>query len=170
MPRPENNHYYAPYFQRYIDYTKGNSIAELIANHEQELNTFYNSIPEEKSMFAYEANKWTVKEVLQHIIDCERVFMYRALHIARKDTAPLSSFDENSWAENSLANGRTLASLKEEFNALRKSTIALLQSFTDNQLLQKGIAGNNEIDVNALAYITFGHALHHKKILQEKYF
>jgi uncharacterized damage-inducible protein DinB len=169
MPRPQNNQYYAPYFQRYIDLTKGDSIAELITNHEQEIHIFYNSIPEEKSMYAYEANKWTMKEVLQHIIDCERVFMYRALHISRKDAAPLSGFDENSWSDNSLANERSLDSLKEEFNALHKSTVLLLQSFTDNQLLRKGIAGNNEVDVNALAYIDFGHILHHKKILQEKY-
>ncbi len=169
MPRPQNNQYYAPYFQRYIDITKGDSIAELITNHENEIYIGYNNITEEKALYAYADGKWTAKELFQHVIDTERVFAYRAIHIARKDTTPLASFDENSWAGNSLANARPLASIKQEFNAMHRSTILLLQSFNDDQLLHRGIASNHETDVNALAYIIFGHLLHHKKILQEKY-
>ncbi len=169
MPRPHNKQYYSPFFQPYIDLTKGDSIAELIENHENEIYIGYNNISEEKALYAYADGKWTAKELFQHVIDTERVFAYRAISIARKDPAPLPSFDEKSWAANSLANARPLLSLKQEFNALHRSTVLLLQSFTDGQLVHRGIANGYETDVNALAFIIFGHLLHHKEILQEKY-
>ncbi|MGI8949965.1 MAG: DinB family protein [Chitinophagaceae bacterium] len=168
MPRPQNGEF-APYFQRYIDYVKADSLSEAIANYEDDIHSFYNQLPDEKANYFYDEGKWTVKELLQHVIDAERVFSYRVLWIARKDTAPLPSFDEKNFAKNSFANTRTLNSLKEEFNAEHKSTLLLLKSFNEEQLQQKGIAGEKEISVNALGFIIYGHLLHHKKVLLEKY-
>jgi hypothetical protein len=110
-----------------------------------------------------------VKDVVQHLIDAERIFAYRALRFARKDTTPLSGFDENSFANNANTSERTLVSLKEEFIAVRKSTDLLLLSFTQEQLNQTGISNDHSITVNAICYIIFGHLLHHISILGERY-
>ncbi len=169
MTRPKNGEVYPQYFQRYIDYVKGNSIQEVISIHEADLYSFYNQLPDEKANYFYEEGKWTLKELLLHLTDAERIFIYRLLRIARKDATPLAGFDENNYAANSFANERTLNSLKEEFNSVRKATLVLLQSLNDEQLQQKGIASDKEINVNSIAYIIYGHLLHHKKIITEKY-
>lgn len=160
---------FAPYTLAYITLVKGDSVAEVIANHTEELNDFYNNLPEDKADYKYEEGKWTIKEVLQHVIDAERIFAYRALRIARKDATPLPGFDENTYTINSNAKARTLASLKEEFAAVRRSTVLLLQSFNDEQLNQKGVASNQPVTVNSIAYIAYGHLLHHKNIIAERY-
>ena len=110
-----------------------------------------------------------MKDVIQHLIDAERIFAYRALRFARKDATNLPGFDENSFAANANAGSRSLQSLQEEFKAVRKSTDLLLLSFTEEQLQQKGMGNNNSITVNAIAFITFGHLLHHKEILEDRY-
>ena len=107
--------------------------------------------------------------MLVHVIDAERIFSYRVLRIARKDKTPLASFDENTYAENSLAHERSFADIKEEFLALRKSTDLLLASLNEEQLSQQGISSDLPVTANALAYIIFGHMLHHKQILEERY-
>lgn len=159
----------AEFYYGYISQAKGNSIAEVIANHVAELKQFYSSLPEEKSDYAYAKDKWTIKEVLQHVIDAERVFSYRALRFARKDITPLASFDENSYTQHSNAKNRTLQSLKDELTALRSATDIMLSTFNEEQLASKGIASNNPITVNALAFIIYGHLLHHKRIIEERY-
>lgn len=168
MPRPQAGDA-AVYYHKYIALATGDSVHEIISNHSKELLDFYSSIPEDKADYAYAPGKWTIKELLQHLIDAERVFAYRALCFARKDATPLPSFNENAYAENSNASGRTLQSLKEEFAACRKSTDLLLLSLSDEQLQQTGIASNNNVTVNAIAFIIYGHLLHHKKITEEKY-
>ena len=168
MPRP-NPQDAAEFYHNYINQAQGNSIAEVMANQSVQINEFYNSLPESKAGYAYATGKWTIKELLQHLIDAERIFAYRALRIARKDTTPLPGFDENSYAANSNANSRTLQSLKEEFNAVRTSTDLMLRSFNDDQLNATGTASNKSITVNAIAFIIYGHLLHHKKIIEERY-
>jgi len=168
MPRPLPGEA-APFYHRYIELVSGDNIAAVIAQHQQELHDFYNALPEEKAAFSYAPGKWTVKEVLLHVTDAERVFSYRAMRIARKDKTPLPGFDENSFAANSLAAGRTLAALKEEWNAVRTATTLLLQSFNEMQLQETGTSSNNLVSVNALCFLTYGHQLHHKKILEERY-
>ncbi len=169
MPRPQSNQDYPQFFQKYIDYTKGNSIAEIIAAHDAVIFSFYNNLPEEKADSAYAENKWTVKELLQHLIDTERVFVYRALTLSRNDKTPLAGFDEKSWAQNSFGSERSLSDLKKEFTALHQSTTIFFQSLNETQLQQTGTANGNACSVNAIAFITYGHLLHHKKILEEKY-
>jgi uncharacterized damage-inducible protein DinB len=159
----------AEFYHGYINHAKGNSVAELMTNHGMNLKEFYNGLPEEKADYAYAPGKWTIKELLQHIIDAERIFAYRALRFARKDTTPLPSFDENAYAQHSNAAERTFQSLKDEFNAVRTSTDIMLSSFNEDQLNASGTANNKHITVNALAFIIYGHLLHHKAIIEERY-
>ncbi len=165
-PNPQDA---SQFYHNYINLTKGDSINQVMYDFAAPLKEFYNSIPEEKASYAYAPEKWTIKELLQHVIDAERIFAYRAICFARKDATPLPGFDENSYAANSNANSRTLQSLKEEFNAIRNSTDLMLNSFNDDQLNTKGTSSNKSITVNAIAFIIYGHLLHHKKILEERY-
>ncbi len=168
MPRPNEKDFPA-YFSRYISKANGDNIAEAMANHSAELLSFYIGLPEEKAGYAYAPGKWTIKDVLQHVIDAERIFSYRVLRFARKDKTPLASFDENTYAENSLANNRSLGSLKEEFAALRKSTDLLYASLNEEQLAEQGTSSNLPVTANAIAFISYGHLLHHKQVLEERY-
>lgn len=160
---------YAPYYKKYIDKVKGDTIADIIRNHSEDIFFYYNNIPEDKAGYAYAEGKWTVKDVLQHVIDAERVFSYRAMRISRNDSTPLPGFDENEYAKYSGASARSLSSLKEELAAVRNATDLLLQSFTEEQLAIKGTASDQPVTVNALAYIIYGHLIHHKNILEERY-
>jgi len=169
MARPTKGTFHPLFQQRYIDAAKGESIAELIANHSIDLIGFINSIPEEKADYSYAEGKWTTKQLLQHLIDTERIFAYRALRISRNEPLPLLGFNEKSYAANAPATHRKLVSLKEEFAFVRQSTDILLVSFTEEQLNRKGVVSNYIISVNALCYIIFGHNVHHKKILEERY-
>jgi uncharacterized damage-inducible protein DinB len=168
MARPQIGDF-NDYAKGYVNAAKGETVQDLIANHSADFLAFLNAIPEAKADFAYADGKWTVKQLLQHMIDTERIFAFRAVTFARKDTVTLSGFDENSYAEAAPANHRSLADLKLEFSLLRQSTDLFLQSLLDADLLQFGIASNHRITVNALAFIIFGHNQHHKKILIEKY-
>ena len=168
MARPQPNEC-APYYQKYIALAKGDSISEIVNNHAFDLQEFYNSLPDEKADFAYAENKWTIKQVLQHLTDAERVFAYRALRISRNDQTPLASFEENDYVKNGFAETRALSSLKQEFNAVRAATDIFLLALNDEQTKRTGTASNNPVTVNALAFIIYGHLLHHKNILQERY-
>jgi uncharacterized damage-inducible protein DinB len=168
MARPQPNEC-APYYQKYIALAQGNTINEIVNNHAFDLQEFYNSLPDDKADYAYGENKWTVKQVLQHLTDAERVFAYRALRISRNDATPLASFDENEYVQNGFANERSLSSLKQEFNAVRAATDMFLLSLNSQQVMRLGTASNNPVSVNALAFIIYGHLLHHKNILKERY-
>ncbi|MBV9986471.1 MAG: DinB family protein [Chitinophagaceae bacterium] len=165
-PKPTD---FPEYFGRYISLVDADSLQAAVKTYSSSLDTFYSGLPEAKADYAYAPGKWTVKEVLQHMIDAERVFTYRILRISRKDKTPLASFDENVFAEHSHADQRSLASLKEEFAAVRKSTDLLIASLDEEQLAEQGIASNNPVTANAIGYIIFGHLLHHKKVLEERY-
>ena len=168
MARPQQNEC-APYYQKYIALAQGNSIDEIVNNHAFSLQEFYFSLPDDKGDYAYAANKWTVKQVLQHLADAERVFAYRALRISRNDATPLASFDENAYVQNAFTQQRSLSSLKQEFNSVRAATDIFLLSLNDEETKRTGTASNNPVSVNALAFIISGHLLHHKNILQERY-
>ena len=168
MARPQA-HECAPYYQKYIALAKGDSVHEIVRNHAFELQEFYNNLPDAKADFAYADGKWTLKQVLQHVTDAERVFAYRALRIARNDTTPLASFDENVYVENGFAKERALSSLKQEFNSVRAATDVFLLALNDEQINRVGTASNNPVSVNALAFIIYGHLLHHQNIFRERY-
>lgn len=127
------------------------------------------SIPEAKGDFRYADGKWTIREVLCHMLDAERIFTYRALRFARNDKTPLSGFDENAYAAHLNAEGRSLAQLGDEMEHLRTATVDLFKSFTPEMLTRKGTANNNELSVGALGIIIAGHETHHCKVLKERY-
>lgn len=120
--------------------------------------------------YRYAVGKWTIKEVLAHLIDTERIFNYRALRIARGDQTPLPGYDHNSYVDYSRAQERTAGSLLSELRTVRASTTALFESFDAEALARKGTASTLEVSVRALGFVQSGHVLHHYKILQEKYF
>lgn len=157
------------YYASYISQVNASSLQEAVTIYSKKLLDFFLSIPEEKAEFRYATGKWTIKELLQHLVDTERIMCYRVLRISRKDKTPLSSFDENSFATHSLANQRSLVDIKAEFMAVRKSTDLFIASLTDEQLAESGTASNLPITANALGFIIFGHMLHHKQVLLEKY-
>lgn len=127
------------------------------------LDQFYNNIPDEKADFAYVVDKWTViKQLIQHLIDTERIFTYRLTRVSRNDDTPIPGFDENNYAENATATNRTFADLLKEFHLLRQSTPLFIQSLTKEQLNRKGTASGFPIKANGLCYIIIGHNLHHK--------
>ncbi|NCI45832.1 DinB family protein [Sediminibacterium soli] len=168
MSRPKPTDF-PEYFGKYISKVATDSLAEATRTYADALAAFYTAIPEAKALHRYAPDKWTLKEVLQHVIDTEHVMSYRLLRIARKDKTPLASFDENLFSENSLANERSFDSLKEEFLALRKSTDLLIASLNEEQLAASGTASNKAITANSLGYIIYGHLLHHQQIIEERY-
>ncbi len=159
----------AEFFQRYINTSKEKNVIKAIKKSSEDFLGLLKTIPRKKIDYAYAEGKWTIKELLQHIIDAERVFVYRAMRFARKDATPLASFDENSWAANSRAASRKWDDLVKEFKAVRKSTELLFESFDDEQMLSKGTASNHEINVAALGFIAAGHVIHHQNIIKERY-
>lgn len=168
MAKPQPNES-ASFYHKYISLAEGDSVGEIIDNYAFELQEFYNSLPDEKADFAYAEDKWTIKQVLQHVTDAERVFAYRMLRICRNDKTPLAAFDENAFVENGFAGERSLSSLKQEFNSVRAATDIFLLALNDEQIKRTGTASNNTVSVNALAYIIYGHLLHHRNILKDRY-
>lgn len=168
MARPIENEF-PLFYKNYIDKTEGNSVEDLLNNYSIELKNFIQSLPIEKQDIAYAENKWSVKDLLQHLIDAERVFVYRATRFSRKDKTDLPGFDENDYAKYANASNKNFDDLKTEMIALRNSTDLFLKNLSDEQLAETGTANGNEISVNAIAFIIFGHFLHHKNILIERY-
>ncbi len=160
---------YKNYFENYTSLVSEQNVLSAIANQEKALNDFLGSVSEEKSTYAYAEGKWTLKEMLQHIIDTERIFTYRALAIARKETATLPGFDENLYADNSNANRRTWAELSKEIIVVRNSTNLLFESFTEDMLQQTGNFSSNNGSANTLGLIIVGHIYHHINIAKERY-
>lgn len=168
MPRPATANY-PEYFGNYINQVMEEDVLEAFENQLPVVEKFMSAVNEERSNYSYAPGKWTIKELWQHVIDGERVFSYRALCIARKETENLPSFDENDYASNSNANARSWESLQQEFTNVRRSTVDLYKSFTDEMLAQKGKSNNREIDVLSLGFTIVGHLNHHLKVLREKY-
>ncbi len=129
----------------------------------------WGTVPPEKHDYAYADGKWTVKEVLGHIIDTERIMAYRALAFARGETQSLPGFNENDYVKNALFQRRTLPDLLTEFEMVRKSSILLFANIDDEKLARQGIASDNPVTVRALASVILGHEWHHSRILQERY-
>jgi uncharacterized damage-inducible protein DinB len=168
MPKPVTGSY-PPYFENYISQVTEDDLQKAFKNQEEVVNHFFDSITEEKSAYAYAPKKWTLKELLQHVIDAERIFNYRALCFARKETASLPGFDENTYAANSSANERSWKSLCDELKAVRKTTEMLYDSFNTEMMNTTGMANNKPTIVNALGFITIGHLYHHKKVIESRY-
>src|SRR5688572_1422249 len=157
------------FYHNYINLVAENEISDAFEKQSAALFRFLETIPAEKHDHRYAEGKWTIKEILQHLIDAERVFVYRALRFGRKDATPLPGFDENLFAANAKADKRSWDKLIEELKAVRRSSELLFQSFDADQLQSDGISSNSPNYVLAIGYIIVGHAMHHQKIIKERY-
>ena len=168
MPQPDLSR--IPHFyHNYINQVQGDDLASIFTRHQQDPISLLSTIPEEKWDYAYAQGKWTIKELVQHIIDAERIFCYRALCFARKDVTPLPGFDENTYAQYSKANKRTKLDLLAELSIVQKGSATLFASFDEEQLNATGTANQNPIYVLGIGFIIVGHTLHHLNILKERY-
>lgn len=158
-----------PFYKNYVKQIDEPDILQALRISGHRMLELVHSIPDSKADFAYAPGKWTVRELLCHIMDAERIFCYRALRFARNDKTPLSSFEENEYALQANASGRTLQKIISDMSHLRASTVDLFESFTPEMLTRKGTASKNEISVVAIGFIISGHETHHRKILQERY-
>ena len=160
---------YAPFFQTYISLSKELSLIESFMPNMEITVAFFQSVPLSKLEYRYDTGKWTVKDILLHLIDCERIFQYRALRISRNDKTPLPGFEENDYAVQANAKNRSLENMLDEYKSVRKATVTLFESFTEEQFLLIGNASGRDISVRAIGYIILGHELHHIKIIKERY-
>jgi uncharacterized damage-inducible protein DinB len=168
MTRP--NHEGVPAFYKvYVEYVKDLDVLEALQHAGLLSAETIKSIPESKGEFSYQSGKWSIKEVLNHMMDAERIFCYRALRFSRKDQTPLQPFEENDYAPLANAGSRTVQQLGEELQRLRLTTLDLYKSFSDEMLQREGTASNKRISVLNLGYIIAGHDLHHRKVLLERY-
>ncbi|HCD51987.1 MAG TPA: DinB family protein [Balneolaceae bacterium] len=161
----EYTHFYTPYIELV---EKGNIISTL-STQMHELFTLINSVPAERAFYAYEMGKWTLKEVIGHMIETERVFSYRALAISRGEKQSLPGMDQNEYMVGNNYNKRTLSNLSNEFLAVRVATIHLLSNMTKDMINMSGEANSTKVTVRAIAHIIAGHEQHHVNIIKERY-
>ncbi len=168
ISKPDENEH-DPYYRRYIDLVHSNDILKTLSIQIDGSLALLRSIPSSKSLFRYAPDKWSVNQVVGHIIDSERVFAYRALTFARNDKTSLPGFEQEDWVRGSSFDSFALAELISEFEGVRRSNIYFFQHLTADEWLRQGKANNAGISVRALAYIIAGHELHHIHILKTKY-
>lgn len=157
------------HYHNYIRQVPTEDLGEALQLHRQKLLSVLTQIPEEKWEYRYAPGKWSIKEMVQHIIDTERIFCYRSLAIARKDKTPLPGFDENAYAAASAADRRTKESLLAEMDLVQQGTLLLFGNLTDEMLENVGVANGNPLYAGGAGFIIVGHALHHLQILNERY-
>ncbi|MCA6423866.1 MAG: DinB family protein [Flavobacterium sp.] len=161
---------FATYYGAYIAQVSNEyTLVEELEISVHRLVKFVQNIPMDKFDYRYAEGKWTIKDILQHLIDAERIFAYRALRFARNDKTALASFEENSYVDEANANSRSIQSLLSEMLVVRQATLSLFNTFTEAELLRIGIASNNSMSVRALGFVIIGHQNHHQKIFQERY-
>lgn len=168
MNRPEKQEY-AEFYKNYVSLVPEIDVVGALENQTADLQNLLAGVSDEKATFRYAEGKWSIKELLGHIIDGERVFSYRALRISRKDETPLAGFEENKFVANSNFKNTALADLVEEFSLLRRSNVLFFKNLTEEAWLNVGTASDAAISVRALAYIMVGHVRHHANILRERY-
>ena len=163
------DHEYAPFYAGYIARVPDGDIVTLLERQMEATAAFVAGLSEAQADHRYAPGKWSIKEVIGHLADGERVFAYRALRFARGDQTPLAPFDENAWVPQSGCDRRSLEDLAEEFRAVRMATILLARSLTSETAIRTGTASGKTISVRALIYTIAGHELHHLAILRERY-
>ncbi|MEO5593192.1 MAG: DinB family protein [Chitinophagaceae bacterium] len=156
-------------FLNYINKASDKDVVKSIKDNTKAFKKVLKKIPSKKRKHAYAAGKWTIKESLQHIIDAERVFAYRALRVARLDATPMPGFDENTWAVAANKIHRKWSGLVKEFTTVRAATEMLFESLGEEELLFPGMASNHPINALALGYVIAGHVQHHIDIFNERY-
>jgi uncharacterized damage-inducible protein DinB len=160
---------YASYYSTYIDKVGDADLVDELEISLHRLIRFVREIPMDKFDYRYAEGKWTIKDILQHLIDAERIFSYRALRFARNDKTPLPSFEENDYVDAANANKRSIQDLLTELSVVRQSTLSLYKSFSEDELLRIGTASNNPMSVRALGFVIIGHQNHHQGVFNERY-
>ena len=160
---------FAPYYARYIDRVPPGSLLDLLDEQLPTVLDAMDSVDEDRASHRYAEGKWSIRQVIGHIADTERVMAYRALRIARADATPLPGFDENPYVENANFDQRSLLSLADEWAIVRRATLALFQGLDPQVQTRRGTASDNPVSVRALACIIHGHVDHHLAILRERY-
>ncbi len=168
LSRPKSDEF-AEFYSSYIARVPEGDLRDHLRTQMHSTIALLSGVSDEKAEKAYGPGKWTLKEVILHMADAERVFNYRLLCIGRSDATPLSPFDENAWVPHSCANSRTVSSLVAEYAAVRGATLALVGSLSADAWLKKGVASGHTVSARALAYIMCGHEAHHISIIQERY-
>lgn len=159
----------ASYYFRYIDLIKDDNLLRVLRTQMEESLSLFSGISEEKSLHRYQPEKWSLRQLLGHINDAERVFAYRTLSFARGDAGPLPGFDQDPWVSAASADACTWASHVEDFQAVRLSTMTMLRNFPPEAWAKRGVASDNSISVRALAFIMAGHVAHHLAVMKDKY-
>jgi hypothetical protein len=168
ISRPQEGEY-AAYALAYISLVPDDNVLLHLMDNCKVIKELIGSLPEEKLLYRYAEGKWTIKEILNHLIDCERIYCYRALCISRLDATPLPGFEQDAYVRESNANERDTKIMLDDYGILRHSTLVLFNTMTDDMLPRKGTANNNPLSVRAAAYQIAGHELHHLKIIRERY-
>lgn len=161
---------YAAFYETYVALIQSEDIVAVLEAHLRQTLALCSGRSEREGDFRYAPGKWSVKEVLSHVTDAERIFSYRALRIARGDQTPLPGFEQDDYVRMARAGERKLADIVDEFADVRRAGISLFGSFDAEVWLRRGVASSHEVSVRALAYIAAGHELHHRRVLEESYF
>ncbi len=160
---------YDPYYERYISLVSTDDIVATLQNQIQDTRTLLRSLPEQQGDFRYAPGKWSIKEVLGHMSDTERIMSYRAMRIARGDKTPIEGFEQDDYVPNGKFGRRTIADLLDEFAIIRNATVHLFRNLDTEASERSGTANNKEITARALAFLIAGHELHHRRVMKEKY-
>jgi uncharacterized damage-inducible protein DinB len=160
---------YAAYYGKYIALVPGNDVVRTLEGQGRETAELLAGLSERQTMHRYAPGKWSVKEVVGHVTDSERIFAYRALRIARSDRTPIEGFEQDDYVQAAQFDRRSLAELVAEFSAVREATVRLFESLPADAWMRRGVANQNQVSVRALAYMIAGHELHHRRVLQDKY-
>ena len=160
---------YAPFYANYVAGVPEADVVSALRDSGKEIAAALSAIPESRGGFRYADGKWTIRELVGHVIDAERIFTYRALRLARGDSTPLPAFEENDYVRSAGSDARTMSDLVDELRAVRESTVRMFASFPDEAWTRTGTVSGRPVSVRALAYITAGHARHHLAILRDRY-
>ena len=166
--RPEKNEY-ASYYDKYVSLVPDADVVETLERQIEDTLALLRGVGEERAGHRYAPGKWSIKEVVGHLIDTERIFAYRALAIARGEQKPLPGMDQNEYMAGANFDARTLADLLDEFERVRRSNVLMLRGLSDEAWSRRGVASDNEVTVRAIAYIIAGHEAHHVQILRTRY-
>lgn len=158
-----------PFYKNYVKQIDETDVIQALRLSGARTQILIHSIPDAKADFRYAEGKWSIRELICHMMDAERIFAYRALRFARHDKTPLPGWGENDYAPQANASARSLKKLGDEMNRLRSTTVDLFESFTEEMLKRKGTANNAEMSVLILGFVIAGHEAHHRKILAERY-
>lgn len=160
---------YGEYYTRYVRHVEYSDIDVQLQENLKSAMTLFGTLDEKKALYRYEPGKWSVKEVLGHVMDTERIFTYRALALARGETEPLAGYDHNLYVKEAGFDRFRLDELLEQYKKVRSSTLSLFQSFSDRELVRRGVVNGSNFTVRGLGFVVAGHELHHLTILRERY-